>query len=345
MTLALRAFLIAIFATLKRWKVVVFLYFINLLFGILIAWPLLAEVARQGGHFGAMEGLVRAFDPELYLDFANGREGGLGQSAALASLVGIFYFLVFNAVSGGVIALLLNANQPTTLKTFFRSIGDNCFRFFRLLFYYVVILAVVALINVLLNDMICWFFGSFLGGGGGTVTLGWSLLVKNIVMLLILLYALVSFNYAKTSVVAEDGHSMFFHFFKGMGFTASHPLSTIPFFLFSLIPFVAVGYLYWMTSRTIDPYGSYALLEGVVPWKWVVSGSVIYVIVAQLTQFFLQGCLVMRYAGQVYIFKRLMIFTAHPDPDLEKSIPESYFVVDRPDPLVENGLGNSVEGK
>jgi len=133
--------------------------------------------------------------------------------------------------------------------------------------------------------------------------------------------------------VVEGGHCTAFFMVRAMGFIISHPLSTGLYFLLSVIPFAATASLYFWLSRTIDPLASYVVLGGILPWTWVVSGSFVYLAFSQLVQFLFQACLLQRFGGQIFIYRRFMDPSSHPDPDLQKNIPDAYFVVDAPDPM------------
>lgn len=333
MTLALRAFLIAIFATIKRWKIVFFFFCLNLLFGVLITQPFTSLIEESGRQYGGAGEFITSFDPETVLDFMNQNRMSIDRFLAAGGILAILYFLLFNAVTAGAIAILADPRESTTLKTFLKFSGKYCFRFFRLIFYYAVLLTLIALLNGVLNSLITWLFEDVWGFAAGPETLGWLLFAKNVLMLIVTAFALLSLNYAKTAVVVDDGHFMGFYFVRAMGFIIAHPLVTGIYFLISLIPFTATAFLYFWLSRTIDPLASYVMLDGILPWSWVVSGSIVYLIFAQFIQFLFQACLLQRFSGQIFIYKRFMDPSSHPDPDLQKNVPDAYFVVDAPEPV------------
>lgn len=328
MTVAFRAFFTATFATIKRWKIVFFLFVFNAIFGLLVSLPLIADIHALGGYFGGLDDFVRSFDPEIYHDFTNQTQSAIGGAAF--GIWGLVYFFLFNILTAGAIGILVDPRESTTLKTFFKACGQYCFRFCRLAVYFVIVLYLINWINSLLSSTICWYFEGSQEYGAGSEMLGWTLFAKNVFMSIVLGFGLLSFVYAKTAAVIEDGHFMGYYFLRGIGFTFSHVLTTGLFLILSLIPLGLVILFYVVVRKTIDLEGSYPILEGILPWKWVLSGAVVYIVLAQAVQFLIQACLFFRMAGQVSIFKRFMGQAAYPDPDLHKNIPEAYFVVDSP---------------
>ena len=242
MTVAFRAFFTATFATIKRWKIVFFLFVFNLIFGLLVSLPLISDIHGLGGHFGGLDDFIRSFDPEIYLDFTNHAQSAHGGAAF--GIWGLVYFCLFNVLTAGSIGILVDPRESTTLKTFFKACGQYCFRFCRLLVYYAIALALIAWINGLLNSFICWYFESSQKFGAGSEMLGWTLFGKNVFMLIVLGFGLLSFNYAKTAAVIEDGHFMGYYFLRGIGFTFSHALTTGLFLILSLVPLGLVVLLY-----------------------------------------------------------------------------------------------------
>ncbi len=340
MTLAFSAFLVAIFATIKRWKIVFFLFCFNAAFAALVAYPLISDISREGGYFGGLADFIRSFNPEIFLDFKNTGNGTVDMALSQAGFLGLLYFFLYNILTAGVTVILADPRETTTLKTFFRSCGFFAFRFMRLFFYYAVLLVLIALLNSQLNKAVCWLFEEMWNYSAGSETLGWVLLAKNVLMLVVLGYGLLSFNYAKAAVVIEDGHFMGYYFLRGIGFTLSHFFLTGLYFVLSLIPFLIAILFYIIASRAVDPLASYTVLGGILPWEWIVPGGVVYILVAQVAQILFQACLIQRLAGQIFIFRKMFLPTSHPDPDLQKNIPDSYFVVDKPEPGPLPGEGS-----
>lgn len=328
MGLAVRAFFIAAFATIKRWKIVVFFFLVNFLLSAFLAVPLFVSLSREAGHFGGLESFLQHFDPGLLADFGRHSTDLLQGVFLAAGLGGLIYYLLFNLFSGGMISILADPREKTSMKTFLRACGRFSFRFVRLLFYFVLFLAVLACLNSALDKGLLWYFNDFKEAGSSSAALGWTLFAKNILMILLLAYGLISFNYGKTAAVVEDRHFMGSSFLRGMGFALTHPLVTGLFFILATIVVAATVWAYAVLARCVDPGQSYSFLQGL--GGVTLSGVLLYLLIAQFIQFFLQAGLVLRHAGQVYIFKYLTVQDARPDPELVSRDPYSPFIPDRP---------------
>ena len=125
-------------------------------------------------------------------------------------------------------------------------------------------------------------------------------------------------------------------------FLVAHRLhGTGLFFLAATLFLAGLTWFYAYLAGLIDPGRSYTLLESL--GGVTLSGSVLFLIAAQGVQLLLQAGLVLRHAGQVYIFKYLTVQEARPDPELTSPDPYSPFIPDRPytgpdDKTVQPGL-------
>lgn len=329
MGLAIRASLIAFFALLKRWKLVLFFFLFNFLFSVFLAAPLFVAISEDAGHFGGLDRFVHRFDPVLLADFTGQNGDFLRNFFLTVGLGGLIYYFLYHILSGGMLSILADVREKTSMKTFLRGCGRYAFRYARLFFYFCVFLVALAFINHWLNQALAWYFNDFLEYGASSAALGWIMMAKNILMLILLFYAIVSLNYAKTAVVTRDRHFMGSTFLKGMSFSLSHPLVTGFYFVLSLVLLGAVILGYRFTALRIDPYHAYSFLENMGPLT--ISGALLYLLLAQLTQLLIQACLVFRHAGQVYIFRYLTVQDSNPDPELAASDdPFSPFIPDRP---------------
>lgn len=339
MSLAIRAFFIALFAVMKRWKIVLFFYLLNLLFSLFLAAPLFREISNQGGHLGGMEAFLAEFDPESFIDFSSHNEGILKSFSLTVAFGGAIYFFIFHLFSGGMIAILADPRERTSMKTFLKTCGKFSFRFTRLFFYFILLLACIALINLLLDRCLNWYITEVREYGVGSKTMGWLFLVKNVMMIFLLGYTIASLNYAKTKAVVEDRHFMGGSLIGGMGFTLAHPIVTGLFFLFAAALPALLMYAYFTLSRWIDPKDSYYILDSI--GGITLSGALLYFLLAQGVQLFIQGCFIFRHAGQIYIYKYLTVRATHLDPELASPDPFSPFIPDRPLPEIEPKEGQT----
>ena len=123
----------------------------------------------------------------------------------------------------------------------------------------------------------------------------------------------------------------------------THPLVTGLFFLMATVLLGLVLYAYGSLSRRIDPNEVYDVLK--YKGTLSLSGAALFLILAQATQFLIQACLVLRHAGQIYIFKYLTVQEARPDPELESPNPYTPFIPDRPISDPEDTQNDLEEGQ
>jgi hypothetical protein len=328
MGLAIRAFLIALFAVLKRWKLVLFFFLFNLFFSLFLALPVFKSLSAQGGHYSGLRDYLLCFDPEAWVDFLYNNPHLLNGLFLSLGVGGVLYYVLFHLLSGGLIGILVDPQEKTSMKTFLNACGRFFFRYVRILFYFALLLVVLALINRSLDKGLNWYFNDVQEFEAGAGSLGWFLFAKNVVMILLLAFALVAFNYAKTATVLENRHFTGGALISGMIFATVHPIVTGLFFLLSNVVLLAVLLAYVFLSRWIDPTRSYVFLESL--GTVTLSGALLYVLLAQAIQLLIQACLVFRHAGQVYIYRYLTVQSAHPDPELAAPEPYKPFIADRP---------------
>lgn len=332
MGLALKAFFIGIFAVIKRWKLLVLLFGLNFLCSTFLALPLYRVFSEDLGRAGGVMERLARFDPRLLADFFRRHHESAEWTALAAGAGGILYFLLLHFLSAGVLSILAEPREKTSLETLLAGCGRFAFRFLRLLFYFAVALVVLAGLNRLADRVVDWYFRELRGFAAGSASLGWILFAKNLLALGLVGLAVVSWNFAKIAVVKEGGHFTGGHFIRGWAFTLSHPLVTGIFFLASTALFFLPLVLYGWLSRTIDLQGSYTVLRfagGVT-----LSGVTLFFLLAQALQLLVQAALLHRWAGQVYLFQYLTVQAAPADPELSvrPSFAPHTFIVDRPFP-------------
>jgi hypothetical protein len=335
MGLAFRAFFIALFAVLKRWKIVIFFFVLTFFTSAFLAAPIFTSISSWAGHSGGLSEYLQAFDPEAAADFAHHNREMFQGFFLAAGMAGVLFYIFYHLLSGGMIVILADIREKTTLKTLFRGCGGFAFRYLRLLLYFCLLMGVLALINLCLDKLLLWYFTGYQEYGSGSGALGWILMIKNGFMALLLAIALVSFNYAKTAAVVDNRHFMAGALYHGLAFTLSHPFVTGLYFVLSTATLALPCFLYYYFSRWIDPERSYHFLDSL--GGITMSGALITVILMQVVQFLVQACLVFRHAGQVYIYKFLTIRTTNPDPELaprEETLEDPYankpFIPDSP---------------
>ena len=329
MSLAFRAFFIALFAVIKRWKIVFFFFVFNLLFSLLLVLPLFRSLSEHLGHYSGLQDVLERFAPGPFTDFLGARGVPVESFLLSAGFGGVLYFLLYNILSGGMITLLADHREVTTLKTFFRATGVYGFRFIRLLLYFAMGLVVLGFLNAGLDRVLAWYTEEVQTSGVSARLLGWLGLAKGTIMTILLAYLLIALNYAKTCTVVERRRFMFSSFGSGLAFTFRHPLSTGLFFLLSLVLLGAIFYLYSVLSRWVPPMDQRYVLDSL--GGITLSGAILFICVSQAIQFMIQGALIFRHAGQVAIYKYLTVRNTEPDPELTTDTTYPPFIPDRPD--------------
>jgi hypothetical protein len=195
----IKAIVLGIGATVRKARILVILYFANLVFAVVAAFPLLAVIQGDLGH-SFLGSSVRPLDP-MWLG-----EAVLEHQESLPALIGGlavfgFVYLAFHIfLNGGIVGRLLDREGPSNLAAFAGDCGRYFWRFVRLflvaLVFYVLTLGLfMKLVSALFRPL-----------SEGAVTEWLPLILSNLHLLIaLILLSIVHMvvDYTRIAVVAD----------------------------------------------------------------------------------------------------------------------------------------------
>jgi hypothetical protein len=185
--------------TLRKPRLVLILYVVNLAFAAVVAAPFLLLVQNELGH-SFLGSNLRPVDimwlGEAVLKYQEALPALLGGLAAAAAL----YFVLHIFLNGGIVGRLLDREGRTTLEPFFGDCGRYFWRFVRLF--------LVSLVFLVLNfAVILRLFSALFEPAGKAAATEWlPLILSNLHLLATLLLLSVVrmiIDYARIAVVAD----------------------------------------------------------------------------------------------------------------------------------------------
>lgn len=253
-------------------KMVLFLFLVNLAFGLLLAVPVYRSLQDSFGDSLVGEQMASGFDYlwwEEFKDQARGVDqtfspGITGKGALLSNLESLIrfrflawppallvlvflYLLAHTFFAGGILTVYAEKTPRFTLKDFFKGAGAYFPRFLGLMItswvFFVIILVIVGLLYRILNTVA---ENAFSEVAPFTLGLGFSALT-----LFLLFLVQMVFDYARISAVVYDKR-VIRAALSGATFVFKHPVSTLGLYYLILLGHILVSVVY-------------ALLAGLLP--------------------------------------------------------------------------------
>lgn len=245
-------------------KMVLFLFLVNLAFGLLLAVPVYRSLQDSFGDSLVGEQMARGFDYlwwEEFRDQARGVDqtfspGIIGKGTLLSNLeslirfrflswppallVLIFLYLLAQTFFAGGILTVYNEKTPRfTLKDFFKGAGAYFPRFLGLMIaswvFFVIILVIVGFLDRILNTVA---ENAFSEVAPFTLGLGFSALT-----LFLLFFVQMVFDYARISAVIQDKRVLRAAL-NGAAFVFKHPVSALGLYYLILLGHILVSVVY-----------------------------------------------------------------------------------------------------
>jgi len=248
-------------ATANSTRMVLLLFIINLIFSLILAFPLYHSLKNSFGSSLVGERMAKGFDYlwwEEFRDQSRGLETTftpsiIGKGAILDNLqalvemrifnfppllliVVIFYIILHTFLAGGILTTFNQEKQKFSMKKFFEGSGFLFSRFFSL-----TILSWIPFLAV----------GIFLAAGFESIVSSvsqsaiseikpfyYALISSAIIFLLFLLLQMV-FDYARIKIVLEDKRDVLKSSLQALSFALRHPFATV--FLYALLFLIQAG--------------------------------------------------------------------------------------------------------
>lgn len=225
---------------LKLWG---FLYIMNILFAIVVSFPIFSFLNAKLSHSMALDKMYHQFDFSVFDDILN----EYGDVVDFLTSQGIVTTVIFLLLSiffiGGILNVFKHRDVPFRFAGFWTGGSKYYFRIFGLTLFFLII-----------QGLIAFIFFSLLGwltAGGLDRFHSEGEIYKRVMIVFpfYLFFAIVAWmiqDYAKVILVDRD-LSLFKAIGQGIRFVFSHFFSTFFLYFLNGITFVFIFYLYWRT--------------------------------------------------------------------------------------------------
>ncbi len=255
-------------------RMVVLLLVINFSFSLILAVPMYHSLQNSFGQSLVSERMAKGFDYLWWEEFRDQAEGLertftpsiIGKGAILNNLealvqlrvfdlppvvliFGLFYIILHTFLAGGILYIFQKTDRRFSFKTFFKGAGVHFFRFFLLMLF-------SWLFFLLIGQVVKGALDAILGGVRETsfseITPFYLGLAFNAVILFLLLFIQMVFDYGRIKIVLEERRDILTAAAGAFGFVFRHLGSTLG--LFYLLFLVQVGFTLL-----------YILIQGIIP--------------------------------------------------------------------------------
>ncbi len=218
-------------------KPVFLIYLINVILGILIAFPLYGLMKRELGYSESIDVLLSKFDTALFVDFIYQNRDGILVLLLQVVWVAVVYWIISIFLAGGIIRTL---NQDIfTMTSFFSGAGYNFFRFLKISLFMVLTQIVVVFIV---------FIPAFLFVSDNTTEAEfyWLFSVSFVIWTILFVTVLLISDYSKYNSVLYDKASAIQSIKGGFSYVKRNFFKTFFLYLMLIVlpGFVVFGYFY-----------------------------------------------------------------------------------------------------
>ena len=253
------AYFKGIWLALRKLKMWLLLYFINLVFAILAAIPMSNLIQEKTGRSLALERMLPDFDYTIYQDFMNEYDDAVSVIMGQSRLIFVFYFFLSIFLVGGILSILKNHSEKFKFRAFWKGCTVYFWRMLRLTFYFLFIQGIIlAAFSALI------YYSKF---HEGLDAVGSEAEMINAVKYMLPIYLIVASvffliqDYAKIHVVHKKPNWLFFPFWRSFSIVFNNFLKTYPLYLLNILTFALIFSTFWYfrLSNNMDNSGAVAL--------------------------------------------------------------------------------------
>jgi hypothetical protein len=239
-----------------RPKMVLLLWFFNLLFGFFIFYLLYGRLAEALSQSAISEGMQSKVNYNFVFEFLTYHGEALGTIRSLALVLICVYILVSIFLFGGILQVIVVGTQKKSfLQRFFQGCGKFFGRFFRLFIYSLVLWFVFVVLMIILYQI-----GSALTENGANEKLTYYLyLVGGGIALFFIFFINMIQDYARIRIVTEDSRYVLRSLFQSIGFVFKRLGGTLGLYYLLVLTGVVVALVYW-GLRSVIPFSSGAAI-------------------------------------------------------------------------------------
>ncbi|RKY86287.1 hypothetical protein DRQ09_06290 [candidate division KSB1 bacterium] len=269
-----KAFAKGINSSIRVKKIILFVFIVNLIFGLVLALPLYNTLQNSFGNSLVRNNMMKGFDYQWWSEFQFNNKGFvtsfnpsiIGIGAILNNIQGLFYgyffrptfspiivlaiiFMIINSFfAGGLLEIYNSEENKYSMRQFFSGCGTYFFRFLRLMIISLILYAVFFIwVRGLLDSL-----HSTITQNAKTERFVVILrFIEDILMIFFICFINMIFDYAKIRTVVEKGKWMVIETVKSICFIFSHFFKVLGLYYLIVIMGVIFGVLYWVAHTQI----------------------------------------------------------------------------------------------
>jgi hypothetical protein len=251
----IRSFIIGLLHASRSWKMILLLLVANNLFTLPLVVPIFWLVALTTGRTLTADRMFAGkLDIRWTIDLINNQMPGFSlestgiQIALSIAVMGLIYLLLNTFFAGGIIEVFAVDYGHFTMRRFWAGCGAYFWRFFRLMLISLFFYGGAGLIYLVVRRMVnsaaaqATSYESFFYQRWGSLLL----------LIVMLGFVNMVFDYAKVRTVVEDSRSMFRETFKALGFSLRHLFSVSTLFLMIAVIGIVIFLLLVRLRDSID---------------------------------------------------------------------------------------------
>lgn len=239
-----RSYFVGFKHVVKQHKMWLILYFVQFLFAGLILLPLRAQFEKLLSHRSIGEEIVNGLGAHFYIEFFNHFKQIISSEMTLLLVGGFIYLASTIFFNGGIYSILLR-DEPFSAKEFFGNSGAYFGRFIRLFLISIPFFIAALIIDALLGSWFKWIGGD----SEPTRVLLW--IVGKVILLVLIGYISMVFDYAKIRTVFQERKDMWKTVFRAFGFTFQNFSKTVGLYLFLTVTALIIFLLYTLPGQLI----------------------------------------------------------------------------------------------
>ncbi len=244
---------------LRKIKMWIILYIINIIFAMLAAIPLSNFLQEKLRRSLAPKRMLPDFDYTIYQDFMNEYGDVVSAFLGQSRLIFGFYFFLSIFLVGGILAILKNHRDKFSFQAFWSGCTVYFWRMLRLTFYFLIIHGIIlGAFSALV------YFGKFHQGLDGAESEVEMINAVKYILPVYLIFASFFFliqDYAKIHVVQKSPNWLFFSFWRSFAIVFKNFRKTYPLYLLNMSTFavIFVAFWYFRFSNNMESGGAIAL--------------------------------------------------------------------------------------
>lgn len=238
-------------------RMILVLYFVNLLMALPIAMAFRAVLAAGFGNSMAPATLLGSLDFTTWQDFLTAHRDELSAVFRQISWIVMISMLLNAFLAGGILTVLKDSRGKFTASSFFGGCGAYLGRFLRLFVLFVIVLLLASLV---LGAIVGFIGQALTDNATSEVTYIWVQVAMAIVFMIPVTLLLMIADYAKVSVVLNDERSMLKSAWKSTTFVFRHLFTTFSLELLMLLVPILLFAIYLSIDLTVGMTSDFTIV-------------------------------------------------------------------------------------